>query len=34
MNGYEGSAAAKADADWNNVAECSGSSLWNSTEIK
>ena len=34
MNGYEGSAAAKADADWNNVAACSGSSLWNSTEIE
>ncbi len=34
MNGYEGSAAAKADAGWNNVAACSGSSLWNSTKIK
>jgi hypothetical protein len=33
-NGYQGSAASKADADWDNVAGCSGSSLWNSTEIK
>ena len=33
-NDYPGSAASKADADWNAVASCSGSSLWNSTEIK
>lgn len=33
-NGYDGSAAAKADADWNNVASCSGSALWNSKAIE
>jgi len=31
---YDDSAAAKADADWNKVATCSGSSLWNSNVIK
>ena len=34
MAGYGGSAAAKADEDWDKVADCSGSALWNSTAIK
>jgi hypothetical protein len=33
-NGYGGSAASKADEDWDKVADCSGSSLWNSAEVK
>lgn len=33
-NEYSGSAASKTDADWNQAADCSGSSLWNSTAIK
>ena len=32
--GYEGSAAAKADDEWNKVASCSGSSLWESVAVK
>lgn len=31
--GYEGSAAAKADEDFSDIATCSGSSLWNSVAI-
>lgn len=33
-NNYGGSAASKADADWDDVADCSGSSLWNSNTVK
>ena len=33
-NSYGGSAAAQADEEWDNVAGCSGSSLWNSNAIK
>jgi hypothetical protein len=33
-NDYDGSAASKADADWNDVASCSGSDLWNSKAIE
>lgn len=33
-NEYDGSAASKADAAWNGVASCSGSSLWNSKAIE
>jgi len=33
MGGYDGSAASKADEAWNQVASCSGSSLWNSTKV-
>jgi hypothetical protein len=33
MGGYNGSAAAKADDAWDQVASCSGSSLWNSVKI-
>ena len=32
-NNYGGSAASKADADWDDVADCSGSSLWNSNAV-
>jgi hypothetical protein len=32
--GYADSPAAKADDDWNAVASCSGSSLWESVEVK
>jgi hypothetical protein len=31
---YEGSAAAKADEAWEEVANCSSSSLWNSVKIE
>ncbi|MCJ7555824.1 MAG: hypothetical protein MUP90_02785 [Gammaproteobacteria bacterium] len=31
---YPGSAASKADAAWNAVADCSGSSLWNSMKME
>jgi hypothetical protein len=34
MAGYGGSAADKADQDWDKVADCSGSSLWNSNAVK
>jgi len=33
-NGYARSAAAEADEAWNDVAECSGSALWESIEMK
>lgn len=33
-NDYNDSAAAKADAAWNDVASCSGSALWNSKVIE
>jgi len=33
-NDYDSSAAAKADAAWNDVASCSGSELWNSKAIQ
>jgi hypothetical protein len=33
-NSYDASAAAQADEEWDNVAGCSGSSLWNSNAIK
>ena len=33
-NDYDGSAAAKTDAAWNDVASCSGSALWNSKAIQ
>lgn len=32
-NNYDRSAAARADADWDAVASCSGSSLWNSNAV-
>lgn len=32
-NNYDDSAASKADADWDDVADCSGSSLWNSNAV-
>ena len=31
---YEGSAASKSDSAWNAVADCSGSSLWNSVKME
>jgi len=31
---YEGSAAEKADETWEDVADCSGSSLWESVKIE
>ena len=31
--GYESSAASKADEAWGEAAQCSGSSLWNSTRV-
>jgi hypothetical protein len=34
MGGYPGSDASKADEDWNEVAECSGSSLWVSVKVE
>jgi len=33
-NGYEGSAAAKADDDFADIATCSGSSLWASVKME
>ena len=33
-NGYEGSAAAKADDDFGDIATCSGSSLWASVKME
>jgi hypothetical protein len=33
-NNYGGSTAAKADEDWDDVADCSGSSLWNSNAVE
>ena len=33
QGGYESSAAAKADEAWYEAAQCSGSSLWNSTKV-
>jgi hypothetical protein len=33
-NGYPGSAAAKADEDWEGVATCSEVSLWASMDIE
>ena len=33
-NDYDGSAADEADTAWNEVASCSGSSLWQSIEMK
>jgi hypothetical protein len=33
QGGYDASAAAKADEAWNAVADCSGSSLWNSVKV-
>ena len=33
-NDYDGSAASKADAGWNDVASCSGADLWNSKAIE
>jgi hypothetical protein len=34
MGGYPGSAAARADAEWNATASCSGNTLWESVEVK
>lgn len=34
MDGYEGSAASRADAAWSAVAGCSKSSLWGSVKIE
>lgn len=34
MGAYPGSEAAAADDAWSDVAECSGSSLWNSVEVE
>jgi len=34
MNGYEGSAAAKADSEWDAAADCSSNSLWESVSIE
>ena len=34
MGGYQGSAASKSDQEWDEVAGCSGSSLWNSVQVK
>ena len=31
---YAGSPAARADLEWNKVADCSGNSLWNSVNIE
>lgn len=31
--GYESSAASKADEAWNETADCSGNSLWNSIKV-
>ena len=33
MDGYDESAAAEVDEAWNEVATCSGSSVWQSTEV-
>lgn len=33
-NDYNGSAASKADAAWDDVASCSGSQLWSSKAIQ
>jgi hypothetical protein len=33
-NDYGDSAAAKADAKWNDVASCSNSELWESNQVK
>ena len=33
-NDYDGSPAAKADEAWDEVADCSGSDLWESIEIE
>jgi len=34
QDAYVGSAAEKADEAWNNVADCSDSSLWSSVKIE
>lgn len=34
MDGYEGSAAQSHDADWDELAACADSSLWQSVTIK
>ena len=34
MNDYDDSPAAKADETWDEVADCSGSDLWQSIEIE
>jgi hypothetical protein len=33
QGGYDGSAAAKADEAWDQVADCEGSSLWDSVKV-
>lgn len=33
MNTFQGAASAKADADWAQVATCSGSTLWDSAKV-
>ena len=33
MNGYDSSAAEEADEAWEEVATCSSSAIWNSTEV-
>lgn len=34
MGGYQGSAASKADEEWSEIADCSGSSLWDSVKVE